>query len=281
MKMRQALGLSLMIGLLLVPAVASADNHEMAPKPLTWLSYVQSQTGKSMPLAQNIATSGAKIYDGLMADGHILTWGVGMAVNHRPDDDWNIVEWVTFRDWAAVDAFMQAFMGMQMAKSPEDMAAEQKEWLSLVEPGSHYDEIHRHMVVVPSDGPPPGYFSLTSVPVKPGQGQNLKKLWEANVQPTLAELQAAGTIGAFGLAADEIHDGSGSNFLFWTALPNLAARDAVDAAMEADAKERGEEAQKKMMMDFYGAADFSAHADRIIMVTHSGGGGGGEGGADE
>ena len=277
MKMRQALGLSLMIGLLLVPAVAGADEHEMAPQPLTWISFVQSQAGKSMPLAQNIAKSGAKIYDGLMADGHILTWGVGMPVNHWPDDDWNVVEWVTFRDWAAVDAFMQAFMGMQMAKSPEDMAAEQEEWLSLVVPGSHHDQIQRHMVVMPSEGSPPAYFNLTYVPVKPGQGEKLKKIWVDNIQPIYAELQAAGTIGAFGLAADEVHDGSGQTFLSWTALPNLAARDAVDAAMEAADKERGEEAQKAMMMDLMSAADFSAHSDRILLVTHSGGGGGGEG----
>lgn len=286
MKRRQLLVLTVLAGLLLAPLAASADSHEMGPKPLTWLSYVMSQPGKGSDLTQHLAKSGAKIYDGLMADGHILTWGVAMPINHRAGDDWNVVEWVTFRDWAAMDAFMQAFMGMQMAKDPEQLMAEQKEWMSLVEPGSHYDEIVRHMVVAraPEGAAPPAYFSLTWVPVKPGQSGPLKNLWQENVQPTLAALQADGKIGAFGMAAAEVHDGSGPTAMLWTALPNLAARDAVDAAMEADAMKRGEEAQKQMMEKFASMVDFGGHHDRILLVTHNGGAGtgeGGEGGGDQ
>ncbi len=278
MKTRQRLALPLLLGLLLVPLAATADSHEMAPKPITWLSYLQSQPGKSMALGQNIAQNGAKIYDGLMADGHVLTWGVGMAVNHRAGDDWNIMEWVTFRDWAAADAFMQAFMGMQMAKSPEDMAAEQEEWQSLVEAGSHYDDIVRHRVVVRSEaGTPPAYFRLSYFPMKPGQAGTLENLWVENVQPTMEELQAAGTIGAFGLAASEVHEGP-ANVMFWTAMPNLAAQDAIDAAFEVADKARGEEANKEMMKKFASAVDLGGHHDRLIMVVHNGGGGGGEGG---
>ena len=110
MKTPRLLTLSLMLGLLLVPIAASADHHEMAPKPLTWISYVMSQPGKGTDLAGNIAAEGAKIYDGLMADGHIVTWGVALPINHFAGDDWNVMEWVTFRDWAAMDAFMGAFM---------------------------------------------------------------------------------------------------------------------------------------------------------------------------
>ena len=282
MKKRQLAVLSLMIGLLLVPMVAAADNHEMAPKPLTWLNYVMSQPGKGTALTQNIAKGGAEIYDGMMADGHVLTWGVGMPVNHRAGDNWNVVEWVTFRDWAAVDTFMQKFMGMQMSKSPEEMMAEQKEWKSLVEAGSHYDEILRHMVVVPGQGPPPAYVQMTYTAAEPGQAETLENLWVGNLKPTMDRLQSAGAIGAFGLAAQEVHDGSGAELVFWTALPNLAARDAIVAAMAVDAKARGEEAQMKMMKEFAATTDFSAHHDRIIMVVHNGGGAGdsGEGGGE-
>ena len=281
MKRRQLLALSLLAGLLLAPLAASADQHEMAPKPLTWLSYVQSQTGKSNQLSQYLAKNGAETYDALMADGHIITWGVAMPVNHWADDDWNIVEWVTFRDWAAVDTFMQGFMARQMAKSLEQMMAEQKEWLSLVEPGSHYDEILRHMVVVPApEAGRPGYYNLTWVPVKPGKGPALKKLWQENVQPTLAEMQGAGKVGAFGLAAAEIHDGTGSQALFWSALPNLAAREAIDAAMAAAAAKRGEEAQKQLMESFNSLVDLPGHHDRLLLVTHYGGSGAGEAAAE-
>ena len=62
--------------------------------------------------------------DGLKADGHVLSWGVGMPINHRANDAWNVVEWVTFRDWAAVDAFMKSFMAMEGTKTPEQAAAD-------------------------------------------------------------------------------------------------------------------------------------------------------------
>jgi hypothetical protein len=278
MKTIRPLALALMLTLLLTPLAVQADNHEEQIEPLTWLSYIQTQPGKSQDGARHLASSGAEIYDALMAEGHILTWGVGMPVNHRPGDDFNLIEWVTFRDWAGVDAFMQAFMKMQMSKSDDDRMAEQEEWKAIMEPGSHYDEILRHSVVERGDGPPPAYFNLSYFPVNRGQGGTVSRLWKENVHSTLKSLQDAGTIGAFGVAWPEVHDGTGpNNVLFWTAMPNLAAQDAVDDAMEAAAEERGEEAQKAMMESFMEAIDFDGHHDRLLMVVHNGGSGGGEG----
>ena len=278
MKTRQLLALSLLVGLLLVPMAATADHHETGPKPLTWLSYVQSQTGKSMPLTQHLAEDGAKIYDGLMADGHILTWGVGMPVNHRAGDDWNIMEWVTFRDWAAVDAFMQAFMGMQMSKSPEDAMAEQEDvalrWSSR---GPTTTRSCATWWSMPSDGPPPGYYAMTFVPAKPGQE---KALTEA-----LGGQRPADDGGAAdGRHHRRLRSGRGRGARRLGLELRLLDRhaepggpDAINAAMEADAMERGEEAQMAMMKGFYEAVDFSAHDDRIIMVVHYGGGSAGDG----
>ena len=62
MKTRQLTALAVLAGLLLVPLAATADNHE-EPQPLTWLSFVQSQPGKSNQLTQHLAENGAKIYD--------------------------------------------------------------------------------------------------------------------------------------------------------------------------------------------------------------------------
>ncbi len=168
MRTRQHLALSLLVGLLLVPIAAIADSHEQ-PMPLTWLNFVKAQTGQGGALGQHIAEGGAKIYNPLMAGGQILTWGVAQPINHFPGDEWTHLEWVTFSGWAAVDSFMQAFMAGQMAKSPEEMMAEQEEYQSLVEPGSHRDEIFRHMVVVRGEGMPPAYFNLSYFPGKPGR----------------------------------------------------------------------------------------------------------------
>lgn len=277
MNKRQLLALSLTVGLLVVPLAAHADHHEVAPKPITWISYVQSQVGKSNALTQHLAENGAKIYDGLMADGHVITWGVAMPVNHAAGDDWNVAEWVTFRDWAAMDAFMGAFMGMQMAKSPEQMMAEQEKWLSLVEPGSHHDEIVRHLVVAQGETPP-AYIDLSYFPVKPGQAESLKDLWMENQAPTMEKLKEAGDVLAYGLAVTVVHDGSTPpSVMVWTALPNLGSMDAMSAAMDAARKELGEEAQKERMKSFMSKVDLGGHHDRILLVTHNGGGGAGTG----
>ena len=280
MKNRQLMSLVLVVGLLLAPLAASADSHEMAPKPITWISYVQSQVGKSNALTEHLKENGAKIYDGLVADGHVLTWGVALPVNHHAGDDWNVVEWVTFRDWAGVDAFMQAFMGMQMAKSPEQMMAEQEKWYSLIEPGSHRDEIWRHQHVSPGTGRP-AYIDLSYFPVKPGQAGPLKDLWLENAKSTLDGLQTDGTIGAYGLAGISVHDGvTPPSVVFWTTMPNLAALDTTEAAFEATDKARGEEATKELMKSFMSKIELEGHHDRLLVVTHYGGGGG-EGGEGE
>jgi hypothetical protein len=274
MKTRRLLTLSLLVGLLLAPMVANAQDES---KPLTWLSYLAAQTGKGGPLGQYLAENGAKIYDPLMAEGHVVSWGVAQPINHNPGDEWTHVEWVTFSGWAAVDAFMQAFMGAQMAKSPEQLTAEQEKWHSLVVPGSHFDEINRHQVIHVSAESRPAYFNLGYHSAKPGQGEAVQKLYEEYGVPVLSELQAAGTIGSFGMSTAELHGGSDSSHLFWYSLPSLGAREAVDAAFEAAAEKRGAEAQGEVMAKFAAAVDFGAHHDRILLVTHLGGAASGEG----
>ena len=281
MRARRLTILPLALALLLLPIAANADSHEKAPKPLTWISYVQSQTGKAQALAMSIGTNGAKIYDGLMADGHILGWGVAMPVNHRADDSWNVMEYVTFRDWAGVDAFMEAFMADMMSKTPEQTMAEQKEWYSLIEAGSHWDAIYRHQLFETSSMVPPAYFNLGFYDAKPGQEDALTGQFKKYVAPVMAKVMEAGKIDSWGVAVPEVHGSGGGSHVVWWGMPNLAAREAVVAAWGAAAKERGEEAQKAMMEEFAAAADLGSHHDRIMMVVYKGGsaaGAKGEGG---
>ena len=282
MRARQLTVLSIMIGLMLLPLAAVADSHEMAPKPLTWVSYIQSQPGKSTALTQHLAENGAKIYDGLMPDGHVLSWGVAMSINHRPGDEWNVMEWVTFRDWAAVDSFMQAFMGMQMAKSPEEAQAEQEKWFSLTVSGSHFDEIVRHRLFqVSQEAGRLAYLTIGYHTSKPGQYQQLNGLLVDYATEVMGGLLEVGSINSYGVANPEVHGASGGTHAVWYGASSLAARDAVRAARAAAAEERGEEAQGALMEEWGAATDWSAHHDRIFLVTHNGGGGeGGEGGGE-
>jgi len=281
MKTRNLLAFTLVAGLLFVPMAASADSHEQ-PKPLTWLSFVKAQTGKGNALGQHIAKAGAKIYDGLMTEGKIVSWGVAQPINHMAGDEWTHVEWVTFTGWDAVDSFMQGFMAMQMAKSPEEMMAEQKEWYSLVEPGSHYDEIVRHQVLSPdTDGARPAYISLAFYKANRGQGGEVVKLFKEWGGPVLTQAQADGTIVAFGLYDHELHGDDDWTHVAWQMLPSLGARDAVRDAYDAAEEARGEEGQKALMERARAAFAEGGHTDRLLVITHLGGGGGEAGDAGE
>lgn len=280
MKTRQFLTLALAAALLLAPLAVHADSHEQPAMPLTWLSYIKAQTGMSGQLGMHLAENGAKIYDPMMASGEILTWGVAQPINHHPGDDWTHVEWATFRDWAAVDAFIGNFMAMQGAKAPEQLMEEQEKWYSLVVPGSHHDEIVRHLVVKRGDGGRPGYYTLGWHTAK--MGGKVKELFEANAVPVLDKLLADGAIGAYGLATAELHGQRSGTHMFWLAMPNLAAYQTVNKAFEAAEKARGEEEQKALMAQWVETLDLPKHHDRIIAVTHWGtGGGGGDGGGDD
>lgn len=270
--------LALVTVLLVVPLAAAAEHHEEELRPVIWVSFLQSQYGKTFQLANLVADNGAKIYDGLMADGHILAWGVGMPINHWPGDDWNVMEWVSFRDWAAMDAFMQAFFAMQGAKSAEQLQAEQQEWLSLVEPRSHHDLIFRDVALEVTPGAaPPRYLALGFQSPNPGQGGAAIELFKEHIQPVASKALADGIVSGYGLSVPEVHKGPGE-LVFWFTIPSLASYEAMGEAIDEAAKTWGEEAWAKMAETF----DRSAHHDRIVTIIHNGGTPrGGDGDGDE
>ena len=178
----------------------------------------------------------------------------------------------TFRDWAAVDAFMGKFMAMQMSQSPEEMKASQEKWYSLIEAGSHFDTIYRHMIFeVGEDMTPPAYFNLGYYDAKPGQNEALMGQFKKYGKPVMGKLMEAGTIKSWGVAVPEVHGGTAGSHVMWWGMDSLAARDALLAGFEAAAKERGEEAQKAAMEEWMAAVDMSGHHDRIMWVTYKGG----------
>ena len=274
MKTRHLLALLLAVGLLLPQFVAAQEEQEeeAQAQPITWVSFVQAQPGKGDALSKLIAEAGAKIYDKLMADGHALSWGVAQPVNHWPDDNWSHAEWVTFKDWEGVNQFVQAFIGAQMAKSEEQRAAEQAEWLEHVVPGSHFDAVNRHLVVgEPGKVERPWYINLGFYKAKPGQSGEVKKVYEKYAAPVMKKLQADGAVGGYGLYTSEIHGDHSWSHVAWYFMPGLGARDAVRKGFDAAEAARSEEENKALQEKFEGAFEAGSHSDRILLITHLGG----------
>ena len=281
--------LSICLGLaaLLLPMPVEAASHEeAAPMPLLWVSYITAEPGKSNELASLMGEQGRGLYDGLVADGHALNWGVAQAINHFPDDDWTHMEWVSFANWAGVGEFVNRFMASQQTKSPEELAAEAAKWDELTVHGSHYDEVVRfgHVAGDPAARPAyirVGYMATTGFGAVQKVGKMYKK-WRAGMLDKALE---SGDILGHGYFERAIHAAGGG----WTVgayelLPGLGAMDALDKAEQAYMAGLSEEERGKWMEAVTSTFDLDGHYDRILLVIHhsaDGAGGGDDAGGDD
>ena len=247
----------------LLPQVVMAQ--EAGDGPLLWISYVTAEPGKSNELGMRMAAEGAKIYDGLMEDGHVMSWGVAQAVNHYPGDDWTHLEFINFRDWAAVNEFIGRFMAGMQAMSEEERMADAAKWEELTVHGSHYDLIGRHEHLA-SAGGRPSYISLSTFNTKPGTDNDavaeMYRKWRA---PIMDELMEAGKLNAHGFYSRVMHGPEGwEDVTSWFTMSDLEAAEAADAA-------RSEEEGAAMMSDMQQKFEFPGrgnHTDRLLVVLH-------------
>lgn len=261
---------ALAVTCLLLPLAAVAQ--EDAAGPLLWISYVTAEPGKSGELGMHLAAEGAKSYDGLVADGHVMSWGVAQAVNHFPGDDWTHLEFINFRDWAAVGEFINGFMGRMQAMSEEDRMAAAEKWDELTVHGSHYDVIgqHQHLATM---GGRPSYIYLSTFATKPGQEPAaVKAMYEKWRAPMMDGLMEAGSIIAHGVYTPYLHNAEGwDDATAWFTMSGLGSVDAVHAAVIADGSSRSEDEQAAWMaemMEKFEMPGEGNHEDRILVVTH-------------
>jgi hypothetical protein len=266
--------LSVVFLFMAVGAVAIADSHE--EKPIyVWISMIQAKPGQSQALTGYMIEEGMKNYDPLVASGAAADWGVAMPIVHDGNDPYSHVEWVAFMGWEAVDAFMGAFMAKQQSMSPEEMAAADEKWQSMVVDGSHSDQINRSIHIGSSSPVKGSYIHLGYFSAKPGKASAVKDVWGEFAAPIYDQLIADGSILNYGLHVPAIHRGENWTHLAWYLSENLAARDAVgnafDAAEAARSEDEAKAWQSRMMETFE-----REHEDQILVVAHHGVGGGGE-----
>lgn len=258
--------------LLLPPGAAAESHEEPAMEPLLWISYVTAEPGKSNELGMHMIDNGKKLYDGLVADGHAVSWGVAQAINHYPEDDWTHLEWVNFRDWAAAGEFVKRFLAGMQAMSPEERAADAAKWAELTVHGSHYDRIGKHHYLAVNPGRP-GYIALSSFNTKPGKGADeVKAMYEKWRAPVMKGLMDGGQIQAHGFYTQQMHGPSGwQDVTAWFTMADLGGMDAVDKATEAADDARSEEQQKEWLADMQQTFEMPAegnHTDVILAVLH-------------
>ncbi len=250
------------LALLLLPAVVGAEEHGGR---ITWLAYSTVVSGKTGD-AVKLFLEDREFYDGLMADGTILSWGLATPINHRPDDSWNHLAWVSVENWAKVGAWSEAFQKHLASRSAEKRDELMKMAEATYEPGSHFDEVVRQVVFsgLAEDATPPRYFYVGNHTAKPGQAEAATQLFKEVAVPVADRLKSEGSIGAYGLQVSDLHGDRGWTHRAWYALPDLGAIDKLMAAF-------GEVSNQELQRRIDGTFDLSAHSDQVLLILHLGG----------
>ena len=247
----------------LLSVVSPASAQEEAG-PISWFA-LDTTKGGSRNLIGLTLEEDAPMYDGLLADGSLLSWGIAIPINHRPDDTWNYMLWTTMADWGKVGDLQAGFERMFATRSPEDMAASQKAHQEATVEGSHHDWIVRHQVYQPGTRKiAPRYFNTSYWKTKPGAEEKLTAFYKDHMQPVFEKLRTAGTISGYGIFTQEIHGDPDWTHVTWYSISDLAAIDDVGPALDAALTEAD-------LAEVFTILEMDAHKDQVLMVVHVGG----------
>jgi hypothetical protein len=193
--------------------------------------------------------------DKLMADGVVLAYGMDVDTLHVSGEN-NVAFWVEVPNYDALGKEENAIQGFINA-NPALMAGIG----SLTDMTAHHDLVLRTR----EEGhksPPAGVQpigDMDSVRIKPGHMQNLMTLFKKYDQPVYDKLVADGVIYAYELDVEAVHTMEPG--LVWTfvTMPDLGAKDKVDAAFE-EAEKKLSEGERDMVE--------KAYMDMVVPGSH-------------
>ena len=263
--MRKLISCAVVLLLGFVP-LASAQE---AAGPITWFALDTTREGSRNLVGLTIKDDGP-MYDELLANGTLSSWGIAIPITHRPDDSWNYMLWATMSDWGKVGGLQAGFEKNFSSRSPKDMAANQKAYKEATVEGSHHDWIVRHQVYQPGTGEVrPRYFNTSYWKTTPGMEGKLTAFYEDHMQPVFEGLYTAGTISGYGIFTQEIHGDPEWTHVTWYSITDLAAIDAVSQALDAALTE-------EQLAEVFPFMEMDAHKDQVLLIAHLGGTASGE-----
>jgi len=247
-----------------IPVAAQATGE-----PITWLWYVTAKPGKWMDLEKTAEKYDKPVFDKLVADGAISSWGLAFQEAGPPEQMY--MYWVTGDNWAAMGKVEKAFEDNYKAMKEADRKASMDAFLGATVPEKESSSVVRHVVYKGTPGVKPVYLMRHVYKVKPGKGSAAMKMIKEYDVPVFDKLLAAGTIGAYGVARPEIHNGSGWTHAIWYMFTDMSQLDAMEKAWQEDEKTRSESINESLMSNWVQLHDFDAHFDSLMKVELYGG----------
>jgi hypothetical protein len=243
-----------------LPAAAQATNE-----PISWLINVTVKPGHFMDLKKAAEKYDKPVFDKLVADGVIGSWGLGCQLVGPPEE--SCMYFVTAADWSAMAKVEKAFHDQQMGMKESEAKAMEEAYLGATVPEKEISSVVRHVVFHGTPGAKTSYLLRHVYKFKPGKGEELVKLYKAYTMPIYQKLLDAGVITGYGLAVPEMHVGAPWTHASWITFSDMSQLDAVDKAFEEADKARGEGLNDMLEATFMKMNVPDAHWDSLMHVS--------------
>jgi len=253
------------LAVLMIIGLAPLASAQEDAGPITWLAFEKTKSGKSRDAISATVKEDGPMYDELLANGTLSSWGIAIPIVHTPQDHMNFMLWATMADWGKVGDLENGFTKLFQSRTPEQMAASMKNYQESVVEGSHHDWIIRHRVHRVGKGDQkPKYFKIGYYRATPGNEQKLTEFYKKHIQPVYEKLLANGTITSYGLSVQELHGAGNWTHIGWYTMPDLGAVDTVEKATDAIFT-------PELISEIAPMMDPSAHYDQVLLIVHLGG----------
>ncbi len=237
-------------------AVSVCALAQQAPQPLTMVAIFKVKPNKTSDWAAVMKGVYAPALDQLLKDGVITGYGADLDLMHQAGKP-NASAWITTPNWAGVQKITATLEEVQK-KNPGQMVRV----LEATDPEAHSDLLLRSPVFQ-MKAPPAGTLPVTTFTmstVKTGKEDAYMKLFNTHTKPVLDQLMQDGSIYGYGIDAEVEHTMPVGTRVEWISMPNLAARDKVNAAFREARGRLSEDGRRVLQANFQETME-SEHKD--------------------
>ena len=233
--------------------VARAQQAEPPKQPVvyTYVSFFGVPRAQWAAYEKN-AASEHKVFDGLLADGTILSFGDGAFEVHEGLNAPTHVGWFTSSSLAGL---MKALAAVRASASPA----------SDIAYTMHADAITMStMYNGKGSTTDSGYVLVQDWTPKPGHAEEFKDLLTKYRKPALDAEVADGTLSGYSVEEDLIHTETPGEYTLIAVFPNAAAMDKFYAEIESL------RIKQPLFGDVYGSTvDYASHRDHLVRILYS------------
>jgi len=254
MSKRVLILLAAFVFVLLAPLVALAQQQE-EPPTFTFVSEWAVPRAQWADWVAYTDKSVKPIFDKLLADGTISSWGTYVTIVH---DESGITHgsWYEANNITAIERVLGEIAKLGAAPITST-ATKHRDYLMR-------SPLRRANAASGSNG----YLWVSANQILRGKAQDWREMFNKYSKPVYDELLANGTILAYWIDVEQVHtDNPGWRYVVYL-TPNADALAKVNAAFEAAGQKRGSDANRAIAQSFADITVVGTHRDYFARVTH-------------